>query len=89
MKTDKKIHSIALASVTLVLFLILISSIASASTLYVGGKGNYKMIQNAVNHAKSGDTIIVNSGTYSETVNLTSDGLTIKGLRFVSTDLMQ
>lgn len=35
-----------------------------------------------MNHAKSGDIIIVNSGTYPEKVNLTSPGLTVKGLNY-------
>lgn len=53
----------------------------SAATLYVDddGTAQYKTIQNAVNHASSGDTIIVQSGTYKETVNMTSSGLTFLG----------
>jgi PKD repeat protein len=82
LKENKKLYSVAFTSVIFILLLILFSSIVSASTLYVGGKENYKTIQNAVNHAKSGDIIIVNSGTYPEKVNLTSPGLTIKGIKY-------
>ena len=35
-----------------------------------------------MNHAKSGDIIIVSFGTYPEKVNLTSSGLTIKGINY-------
>lgn len=58
----------------------LITSV-SASTLYVGGSGGYKTIQSAVDNATEEDTIIVNSGTYPEYVNLSesANGLTILG----------
>ncbi len=63
------------------LALLSIAGSASAATLYVDddGTAQYKTIQNAVNHASSGDTIIVQSGTYKETVNMTSSGLTFLG----------
>jgi parallel beta-helix repeat protein len=78
----KKLYSVVLVSAVMILFLILVSSIASASTLYVGGTGNYMTIQSAVDHAKPADTIIVNSGTYPETVNLTTQRLTIIGKNY-------
>ncbi len=45
---------------------------AAATTFYVdtGGQGNYTTIQSAVNDASEGDTIIVNSGMYSERVTV-------------------
>jgi len=45
---------------------------AAATTFYVdaGGQGNYTTIQNAVNDASEGDTIIVNPGVYSERVTV-------------------
>jgi len=43
------------------------------STWYVdaAGNGNYTTIQAAINHAGSGDTILVYPGTYTENVNVT------------------
>jgi nitrous oxidase accessory protein NosD len=76
MKIKKKIF---LISIVLILCLIIISSTASAATLKVGSKEKYKTIQNAVNAAHEGDTIIVNSGTYRENVHITKNSLTILG----------
>jgi len=61
--------------------LLAITGSASAATLYVDddGTAQYKTIQDAVNHASNGDTIIVQSGTYKETVNMASSGLTFLG----------
>ncbi|HEY3362203.1 MAG TPA: NosD domain-containing protein [Methanosarcina sp.] len=83
MKTNKKL---ALISVVLILFLIIISSTASAATLNVGPKEKYKTIQDAVNHAHEGDTIIVNSGTYHENVNITKSSLTFLGKGYPKVD---
>lgn len=83
MKTNKKL---ALISVALILFLIIVSSTASAATLNVGPKEKYKTIQDAVNHANEGDTIIVKSGTYRETVNITKGSLTILGKSYPKVD---
>jgi nitrous oxidase accessory protein len=45
---------------------------ASAAVLTVGinGKGNYTSIQEAVNNAQNGDTIVVSPGKYVENVNV-------------------
>lgn len=83
MKTNKKV---ALISAVMILFLIIVSSTASAATLNVGPKEKYKTIQNAMNHAQEGDTIIVNSGTYHETVNITTSSLTILGKGYPKVD---
>jgi nitrous oxidase accessory protein NosD len=83
MKTNKKL---TLISVGLIIFLIIVSSTASAATLKVGPKEKYKTIQNAVNHAHEGDTIIVNSGTYREDVNITKRSLTFLGKGYPKVD---
>jgi hypothetical protein len=53
------------------LILLLLTSLASAATLKVGSKLQYKTIQSAVNAAKDGDTIKVPSGNYKENVKIT------------------
>lgn len=70
---------VLLISTVLILCLIIVSSTASAATLKVGPNEKYKTIQKAVNAAHEGDTIIVNSGTYRENVNITKSDLTILG----------
>jgi len=47
-------------------------SIASGTTLYVGGGGfgNYTTIQDAINASKPGDTIYVYSGVYYESIHI-------------------
>ena len=56
--------------------------ISNGKTLYVGGNGpnNYTGIQDAVNAAEDGDTIIVYSKTYRENI-VVSKSLTIKGVK--------
>lgn len=45
-------------------------SAAVAKTITVGSGGSYTSIQSAINAAVAGDTIVVNSGTYSESITL-------------------
>lgn len=61
-----------------VVFLIVLGATAAqanAAVLTVGidGKGNYTSIQEAVNNAQSGDTIVVSPGTYVENVNVNKE----------------
>ncbi|MFZ2499559.1 NosD domain-containing protein [Methanosarcina sp.] len=78
MKNIKRMFSVSIAVFFVLLF---IAGSASAATLYVAADGSkqYKTIQSAVNAAKEGDTIQVASGTYKETVNMTSSHLTFIG----------
>ncbi len=77
MKSTKKLVFIL---AVMILFIIINLSIVSAATLKVGTKEKYHTIQSAVNASHKGDTIIVNSGTYYETVKIKTDSLTILGI---------
>jgi len=77
MKNKKMLYSIAA-----VLFLILVSSTASAATLHVGSKLHYKTIQSAIDEAHDGDTIKVSSGIYKENLQITNKNLTITGTNY-------
>jgi pectin methylesterase-like acyl-CoA thioesterase len=81
MKDKKRLHSAALASIVVVLFLIVVSSTVSAATLQVDAK-HYKTIQSAVNAANSGDTIKVARGIYKENILITDKQLTIIGMGY-------
>jgi len=70
----KKIMTAALA---VLLFTAVITAVASATTIWVPEGGN-QMIQQAVNNATAGDTIIVRDGTYNENVDVGMAHLTIR-----------
>ena len=72
MKTRKAI----VFGVLLALAFIAFTGIASASTIYV--PDDYSTIQAAVNAASSGDTIIVQDGTYTENIEVEKKRLTIR-----------
>ena len=61
---------------------------APTSVLTVGGSGRYATIQEAINSARSGDTIQVAQGTYLENITIkTSKTFTLQGgwdLKFIS-----
>ncbi|GEM_PF-4333929 len=67
-----KINTIKIAGIMALIFLLLGDS-AGAATLKVdkSGGSNYTKIQDAINNASNWDTILVNSGTYYENVNVT------------------
>ena len=58
--------------------LLLLSAPSTAATLTVGSTG-YTSIQEAVDVAADGDTIIVEAGTYVECVDLGGRDLTLPG----------
>ena len=70
----KKIMTAALA---VLLFTAVITAVASATTIWVPEGGN-QTIQQAVNNATDGDTIIVRDGTYRENVDVNTAYLTIR-----------
>jgi uncharacterized repeat protein (TIGR01451 family) len=67
-----------LLGVTILFCAAFTASVVSAGYIYVGPGENYTTIQDAVNAAGSGDTIIVRDGTYTENVDVNVEGLTIK-----------
>ncbi|MCC4770903.1 PGF-pre-PGF domain-containing protein [Methanosarcina sp. DH2] len=64
---------------TVALALQAIAGSAAAAILYVDddGSGNYTTIQDAVDDAASGDTIIVNPGTYTEEITISVPDLVL------------
>jgi len=74
-KSGRCIWRVALFGVLIsILALSVISAgVAAQSTLTVdkNDSGNYDTVQNAVDNSTSGDTIVVESGTYTGTVNVT------------------
>ncbi len=73
-----KINGITIFAIILALYLAIGGS-ASAATISVGddGSADYATIQAAVNNSSSGDEIIVKPGTYTETIEVTVNDLTI------------
>jgi len=65
--------------------MILTWGIISAETLRVGGSGNYSTILSAIDAASNGDTILVASGTYIESLSIKKSGLTIIGQGYDNT----
>jgi nitrous oxidase accessory protein NosD len=76
---NKRFNSIIAASAVTFLLLVVISSAASAATLKVGSGQTYTSIQEAVNNAKTGDTVKVYYGDYNENVYVYSS-LKIQGI---------
>ena len=64
----RKIGLMVLTATLALVFLSSFTAVASAATIYV--PDDYSMIQQAVNAATAGDTIIVKDGTYNENVDL-------------------
>ena len=65
---SKRFNSIIMASAVTFLLLVVLSSAASAATLKVGPGQTYTTVQDAVNNAKTGDTVKVYYGNYNEYV---------------------
>ncbi len=76
-KVEQGFRLTVIALLLLLLLLIALELPASATELLVGQEESYKTIQDAVNAASPGDTIIVARGTYSENV-FVNKPLTIK-----------
>lgn len=68
-------------AVGITMLLLLLAGGADAATLTVNESGgaDYKIIQDAIDNAIAGDTILVYSGTYYENVNVTKK-LILRGI---------
>lgn len=82
MKNLKKLHDAVLVSSFVLLVLVVISSTASATTIYVKGENpEMNALQDAVNRAHSGDTVKVAVDDYFEGVSIEGKSLTIQGIK--------
>ena len=74
---NTKTRGIIIGAIVLISAILMVTAVASAvTTIYVPEGGN-QTIQQAVNNATAGDTIIVRNGTYNENVKV-NKSLTIK-----------
>ncbi|MEA2076229.1 MAG: hypothetical protein U9O85_11005 [Euryarchaeota archaeon] len=67
MKKKKVLNKMVLTAVLAVLFFTVITAVASATDIYVGPGETNQTIQQAVNNASEGDTIIVRDARTSRT----------------------
>ncbi len=77
-KVKKAVENIPIMVILLFLGIMTGSASAATWTVNVSGGANYIKIQDAIDNASVGDTILVYSGTYYENVNV-SKQLILKG----------
>jgi nitrous oxidase accessory protein len=61
--------AIVIVSIVAICAFVALSATASAAVINVPSAGN-ETIQQAINNASAGDTIIVRDGTYTENINI-------------------
>lgn len=77
----KFLKNVSIVTMLILTFFILMQNPVDAAVLTVSAEnGNYSLIQDAINNANSGDTILVYPGTYHENVDVA------KQLNIMSTD---
>ena len=77
----KFLKNVSIVTILILTFFILMQNPVDAAVLTVSAEnGNYSLIQDAINNANSGDTILVYPGTYHENVDVA------KQLNIMSTD---
>ena len=77
MKQSRLFGIVLIVALAILFFTAVTPAVVSAATIYVPEGGN-QTIQQAVNNATAGDTIIVHDGTYNENVNVNVNHLTIR-----------
>ena len=85
------LKAIVIFLVSLFIFSFVLVGTASAKTWYVDddGAADFSTIQEAVNAASSGDTIIVKDGIYTENIDINKDHLSIKSVNAVDVTILQ
>ena len=78
MRRTKLVSNLLLLAAVALILCAALAVPASAATLTVGAGGQFKTVQQAVDAAKPGDTVLVAPGTYTENV-VVSKPLTITG----------
>jgi hypothetical protein len=74
----KAIGIFGIAAIVAIVAFVALSATASAADIFVGPGETYTSIQQAVDNATAGDTIIVRDGTYNENVDVNVAHITIR-----------
>ncbi|MDD4498584.1 MAG: hypothetical protein PHV51_10665, partial [Methanosarcinaceae archaeon] len=82
MNKKNKFSNIMILSIVFFFMLILSTGLSSAALNVTGlpGDGNCSSIQGAINNSSVGDTILVYDGTYTENLQVSVSGLTLKAV---------
>ncbi len=84
-----KVFRVLIALVLALSFSMVMAAPAAADTLEVGSGKTYTTIQEAIDVAGSGDTIVVDAGTYTEDLTVNIANLTIQSADGAATTIIQ
>ncbi|NQU32538.1 MAG: T9SS type A sorting domain-containing protein [Bacteroidetes bacterium] len=71
---------------TFIILLLTLASLANQLTVKQDGTGDHTIIQEAINQATEGDTVLVWPGTYVENINFTGKNITVASLNLTTAD---